>query len=237
MTEQRGKMGRTRKYRRLFPAEEYNSHKKYRTARVKAKEAKEAKERTAPYPSFSTDNIVAPATPSVPVQGRPVGAVADHNITLEDEQKQMFDSYLEHLARGKSARSFTFRGKHLTGMYQAAEALPKHFPERFKKIDIEIAKTLGFSKWEQVVADSAVGDNTRANTASLQMLMRNRYDWDRQGALNTDALEAEINRLTTFFVSIGLTRDHKTDGITHKGPDVTLEHPSHVPEAPVRNES
>jgi hypothetical protein len=237
MAEQRGKLGRTRKYRRLGTESEYNTHKKYRTARVKAKELKEQKERTAPLPTFSTDNIVSPETPAVPVWGRPVGALADHNVTLEDEQQQMFNSYLEHLARGKSARSFTFRGKHLTGMYQAAESLPKNFPERFKKVDIEIAKTLGFSKWEQVVADSAVGDNTRANTATLQMLMRNRYDWDRQGALNTDALEAEINRLTTFFVSIGLAKENKADGITHKDPGVTLEHPSHVPEAIARNES
>ena len=53
-------------------------------------------------------------------------------------------------------------------------------PGIFDPIQIESAKSKGYNLWEQVVEDSAEGKNKDANTASLQMLMRNKFSWDKE---------------------------------------------------------
>jgi hypothetical protein len=52
-------------------------------------------------------------------------------------------------------------------------------PQEFPPIQREISESKGQKYWEQVVMDSACGINKDANTASLQMLMRNKYSWDK----------------------------------------------------------
>lgn len=158
----------------------------------------------SPAPPLSDQLISMPPSP-LP-RGRPYGTRLPCNITIDDEQNQLFSAYLEHLSHGLSAQTFAWRGHHTSGTHHAAEALVKHHPDRFKKLDIEIAKTLGYAAWEQLLIASATGDNTRANVATLQMIMRNKYNWDRQGITNNDMIESEINRLTTFFLSIGLSK-------------------------------
>ncbi len=52
-------------------------------------------------------------------------------------------------------------------------------PEEFPSIKRFIAETKGKKYYEGVCRASANGDNQKANTASLQMIMRNKYGWDK----------------------------------------------------------
>ena len=93
-------------------------------------------------------------------------------------RKLAFEQYLEHLAKGKSKKSFVFEHPALSCTYVTIEKYMKDTAE-FSPLQVEMAIAKGYAYWESVVQDSATGKNQKANTASLQMLMRNKYDWDK----------------------------------------------------------
>lgn len=97
-----------------------------------------------------------------------------------DVRQEAYKKYCEHLAKGKSQRSFTFEKGDLTCTYKTIESYISENPVEFPPLQKEIALCKGYQRWEQVVEDSAEGKNKDANTASLQMLMRNKFDWDKQ---------------------------------------------------------
>jgi len=96
-----------------------------------------------------------------------------------DLRQKAYHQYCEWIARGKSQKSFTFVEGDLMCTYRTIESYMKENANEFPAIQMEIAKSRGYQRWEQVVEDSAEGHNKDANTASLQMLMRNKFDWDK----------------------------------------------------------
>lgn len=107
-------------------------------------------------------------------------------LITEELKLQVFDSYLSHLAKGKSKKSWWFDNGQVTITWQCMESYIKNEPEVFDSLQIERAKSNGYQIWEQVVEDSAKGLNRDANTASLQMLMRNKFNWDKEDNVNKD---------------------------------------------------
>lgn len=103
-----------------------------------------------------------------------------NGIKLKDaEVRQLaYEQYCSHLAKGKSKRSFVFEHPEHTCTWQTMEKYMKDNIE-FNPLQREVAECKGFAHWEQIVEDSAVGKNRHANTATLQMAMRNKYDWDK----------------------------------------------------------
>jgi hypothetical protein len=95
-----------------------------------------------------------------------------------DIRQIAYDDYCAHLAKGKSKRSWCFEHKDLTCTWETMEKYLKDETE-FDPIKKHVAHTKGFKRWEGVVEDAAEGINKDANTASLQMLMRNKYGWDK----------------------------------------------------------
>lgn len=97
----------------------------------------------------------------------------------EPEVRQMaYAQYCDHLAKGKSKRSFVFKHPQFSCTWETMEKYIKDEIE-FDPLQKKIAEAHGFGVWEEVVEDSAIGKNKKANTASLQMLMRNKFDWDK----------------------------------------------------------
>lgn len=112
-------------------------------------------------------------------------------------RQRAYEAYCEWLSQGKSAASFTFK----EGEFKCtSETLKKYFKdtEEFDSIHIKFAKAQGLACWEEVVAGSAKGINKDANTASLQMLMRNMYDWDKPQA------SAENNKVHVIEIAKGI---------------------------------
>jgi len=105
-----------------------------------------------------------------------------NGVALKDPQirQKAYKSFCSHLAKGKSIESWYFEeGEHLC-CYKTMQSYIAKFPSEFPSIKKEIAMIKGFQYWESVVEDSAIGKNKDASTPSLQMLMRNKYGWDKQ---------------------------------------------------------
>lgn len=113
--------------------------------------------------------------------GPPIGSKNAQKLTTDELKAEAYRQYCEHLAKGKSKRSWYFDHPDLTLTWETMEKYMKDeviFDPSKKKI----AMSKGFGLWEEVVELSANGKNTKANTATLQMLMRNKFGWDRNGA-------------------------------------------------------
>jgi len=108
-------------------------------------------------------------------------------LTTDELKKEAFDSYLAHIAKGKSKKSWWFDHEDITITWQTMETYIKNEPQVFNSLKIERAKSAGYNIWEQVAEDSAKGINKDANTASLQMVMRNKFGWDKEDQSHKDS--------------------------------------------------
>lgn len=106
----------------------------------------------------------------------------DFGLKLKSAEirQEAFKKYCEWLSLGKASRSFTFEKDDCKCVGRTMESYIKDNAEEFPSIHTEFAKCQGYAKWEQIAEDSASGLNKEANTASLQMIMRNKYEWDKK---------------------------------------------------------
>lgn len=111
--------------------------------------------------------------------GAPMGN--QNGIALKDAKlrQQAYNSYCDHLATGKSKKSWFFSHPEYSCSWATMDKYIEDTIE-FNPLKKEQAMSKGFGYWESVVEDSAKGKNKHANTATLQMLMRNKYDWDKK---------------------------------------------------------
>jgi hypothetical protein len=109
-------------------------------------------------------------------------------------KKEAFAQYLAHLSKGKSKKSWWFDHPDLTLTWETMDKYIRDEPDIFDPLQIVQAKSKGYQIWEQVVEDSARGDNKDANTASLQMLMRNKFGWDKEDHSNKQSNETLVEK-------------------------------------------
>ena len=105
-----------------------------------------------------------------------------NGVKLKDPavRQLAYKQYCAWLALGKSWLSFTFVHEFLMCTGETIESYIKLYPDEFPPIQKEIAFKQGYAKWEEITEDSAIGKNKDANTASLQMVMRNKFKWDKK---------------------------------------------------------
>jgi hypothetical protein len=111
--------------------------------------------------------------------GAPKGNRNAVKLSTPELKADAYKQYCDHLAKGKSKRSWYFEHPELQLTAETMEKYIASSPIDFVPIHKEIAQCKGFGYWEEVVEQSARGEN-QANTASLQMLMRNKFDWDKE---------------------------------------------------------
>ena len=114
--------------------------------------------------------------------GAPLGN--KNRCVLQDPKvrQKAFESFCAHRAKGKSQRSWWYEDK--DGNSCTWETLAKYVnnnPIEFDPVKLKVAESKGFEHWEEVAELSAKGKN-KANTASLQMVMRNKFGWDKEEA-------------------------------------------------------
>ena len=68
--------------------------------------------------------------------------------------------------------------------------------------------------WEKVVQESANGKNRKANTASLQMWMRNRFKWDRPDLRPENVNESANQSLDKVMNQLASHQQSKADSAT-----------------------
>lgn len=111
--------------------------------------------------------------------GAPKGNKNATKLKTPELKVEAYQQYCAHLAKGKSKKSWYFEHPELELTAETMEKYISDNPIDFRPITREIAEIKGFAYWEEVVEQSARGEN-EANTASLQMLMRNKYKWDKE---------------------------------------------------------
>lgn len=96
-------------------------------------------------------------------------------------RQKAYQSFCAHRAKGKDVKSWWYEDKEGNKCtWMTMLTYMKDNPMEFEPIHREIAESKGYEHWENVVAESAIGKNKKANTASLQMIMRNKYGWDKK---------------------------------------------------------
>ena len=119
------------------------------------------------------------------------------NLELEQEAYQ---SYCDHIASGKKSASWYFDHPKLQLTAQTLEKYIKENPAVFCPIKKEVAYAKGYQKWESVCDGSADGSNKAACTPSLQMIMRNKYGWDKPEAEEKSGLGPKFDEFMTLML-------------------------------------
>lgn len=103
-----------------------------------------------------------------------------NQICLKDPEvrQKAFLSFLDHLSKGKSIQAWYYDEDNNLCCGETMQSYIQKNPHEFDPYKVKIAIAKGRNKWESVVEASAEGTNEKANTASLQMVMRNKYGWD-----------------------------------------------------------
>jgi hypothetical protein len=133
------------------------------------------------------------------------------------DRQAVYRSYCDHLAEGKSKRSWTFEKNGTSLTWETMEKLIKEYPEEFDISHKRFATAKGYARWEKIITESATGLNPKANTATLQMIMRNKYGWDKAGidleidldTINASPYAALMQQISNVQSSILKTAENK----------------------------
>lgn len=110
-------------------------------------------------------------------------------LKTDDQMQTVYKSYCDHLAAGKVKKSWYYDENGLTLTWETMEKYIQKEPNNFDPLKKATAFAKGMQHWERVLDKKADGQNKNADTATLQMLMRNKYGWDKEehGAKETYA--------------------------------------------------
>lgn len=124
-----------------------------------------------------------------------VGKKNARKLKTDEQMTTVYKSYCDHLAAGKVKKSWFFDENGLTLTWETMEKYIANEPHNFDPQKKAAAVAKGMAHWESVVDASAAGENQKANTATLQMLMRNKYGWDRSEDNSEENVEPYIKAL------------------------------------------
>lgn len=126
--------------------------------------------------------------------GAPKGSKNAQKLKTPDLRKEAYRQYCAHIAQGYPQDAWCFDHPELTLTSETMEKYIREDPINFDPINKERAKAAGYKMWFDVLSDSAKGINEKASTASLQMIMRNKFKWDKQQHI-THEFQPEARRL------------------------------------------
>lgn len=110
-------------------------------------------------------------------------------------KQEAYDQYCAHLADGKSKKSWYFDHPKMKLTYITMEKYILEDASFLDPLHKEIAWCKGYQKWEEIVTGSAIGSNKDANTASLQMVMRNKFGWDKENSVQKESDEPLLQKM------------------------------------------
>ena len=96
-----------------------------------------------------------------------------------DVRQDAYNSYCAHLAKGKKKETWVFEHPTLTCTFKTMDRYIAEFPDEFPAIKKEVAYAKGYQVWEEIAEEHAKGQNACV-TPALQMIMRNKFDWDKE---------------------------------------------------------
>ena len=131
----------------------------------------------------------------IPPPGKGAPSGNQYGVKLKDPsiRQQAYGSYCDHLSKGKSKRSWCFEHPDFTCTWETMEKYLQDSLE-FEPIQMKLSLSKGYATWEAIAEDGATGKNRRVNPACLQMVMRNKFGWDKQKEGNSEH-RGDIGRL------------------------------------------
>jgi len=97
-----------------------------------------------------------------------------------DELKQLaYKSYCDHIAQGKTHKSWYFEHDDLTLSWQSMESYIKNEPQVFNSKHKQVAEAKGLESWVKEGREMMTSEK-RCQPAIYQMMMRNIHGWDKE---------------------------------------------------------
>lgn len=92
---------------------------------------------------------------------------------------EVYESFLTHISKGHSIDAFSYREENFSLSWQTLNEYIKKRPDLFNPDLMIEAKAIAKKYWENVCFQAARGEMKGHSPAVLQMIMRNKYDWDK----------------------------------------------------------
>ena len=100
-------------------------------------------------------------------------------LKTDELKKEAYRQYCQHIAEGYPKKAWCLRHPDITLTWETMEKYIKESETDFDPLKKKIAESKGLRYWDSLIRDSASGRNSKANTATIQMVMRNKYGWDK----------------------------------------------------------
>lgn len=126
--------------------------------------------------------------------GAPKGSKNAQKLKTPDLKQEAYRQYCAHIASGIPQDAWCFDHPQLTLTWETMEKYIREDPINFDPLKKQLARAESYKHWFGVLSDSAKGINEKASTASLQMIMRNKFKWDKQQHI-THEFQPEARRL------------------------------------------
>lgn len=145
-----------------------------------------------------------------PIAPPPLGNKWGVKIKDPIKRQLAYDSFCEHIAKGKSIKSWWYDDGEVVCTWQTMLSYTKDEAE-FDPAKRLVAESRGYNRWETVVEQSAIGENKDCNTTSLQLLMRNKFGWDKEQRVHTVPNDSSLNELIDSLKSLKGTNGAKPE--------------------------
>lgn len=125
--------------------------------------------------------------------GKPAPKGNKFAVKLKDpaiRQKAYMDM-CNWISHGKSYKSFIFYHDAIRMTGEAIEEMSRNHPTEFDPLEKEIAHAMKFRHWEKILEETATGENPHGNTATLQMIFRNIFGWDKKDGSGHSEVDKE----------------------------------------------
>lgn len=142
--------------------------------------------------------------------------------TMELKQKA-YDSYCAHIAKGYPQKTWYFEEGEIQLTWETMENYFKRYPELceptgvFDPIKKKIARCKNYTGWFELAQQSADGTNQKANTATLQMIMRNLHEWDKKEDTKNVNEPSDIRDAIRFEQQVQLEVNRRLASSVHEG--------------------
>lgn len=140
--------------------------------------------------------------------GAPLGNKNALKLRDPEVRQLAYQKYCAHLAKGKMKQSFVFRHEQLICTW---ETIDKYLEDEieFPPLKKRAAIAEGLGIWEQEVEDAAIGVNEKASIPGLQMLMRNKFGWDKEDKSKQAEIAPAAEKAANSMISMIQTEQQK----------------------------
>lgn len=128
--------------------------------------------------------------------GAPKGNKNAKKLTSDELKREAYEQYCAHLAKGKDKKSWYFDHPDMQLTWKTMEKYIAEDPIVFPPDKKEMAYSQGYQHWEGIAEGLADGSNKQACVPALQMVMRNKFKWDRADErFDRDGFKPQVTKL------------------------------------------